>query len=127
MREDVYDQNGNLLMDFDPMLGRVVEGTRTVHVAEQQAIEEQSRLEVLKTYPNGGKDVRRVVDVEGQPYIPAHDEQVECLVYIPYTEEELEEMRRPTQEMRIAALEKENADLKEAMELLLSGEVSEDG
>lgn len=33
----------------------------------------------------------------------------------------------PTMEDRLAALETENAQLKEALELLLSGEVAEDG
>lgn len=52
------------------------------------------------------------------------------------TAEEIAEMERmaaempkpePTPEERIARLERDNADLKEALELLLSGEVSADG
>lgn len=52
------------------------------------------------------------------------------------TAEEIAEMERmaaempmpePTPEERIAQLERDNADLKEALELLLSGEVSADG
>lgn len=57
-------------------------------------------------------------------------------VYRDATPEEIAEMDRmaaemptpePTPEERIALLERDNADLKEALEMLLSGEVSADG
>lgn len=120
---DVYDLKGNLLAEYDLSLGRLAEGYRKEHVEEQEAVEEIWHYETVKEYPNGGKDVRRVVDVPGKSYIPAHDKQVECVVYIPYTEEELQELAKPSPAQRLAALEEENANLKEALELLLSGEV----
>ena len=49
--------------------------------------------------------------------------------YVPYTQEELdrieEEKNKPTMEDRLAALEEENKQLKEALDLLLSGETEE--
>ena len=57
-------------------------------------------------------------------------------IYRNATPEEIAEMERIAAEMptpestpeeRIAQLERDNADLKEALELLLSGEVSADG
>lgn len=53
------------------------------HVA---AIEEKGHYETLATYPNGGKDVKWVVDVKG---VVEHDEYEDIKVYIPYTEKEL--------------------------------------
>ena len=46
-------------------------------------------------------------------------------VFDPLPAQEQEETTAPSQEERIAALEKENRQMKEALELLLSGEVEE--
>ena len=45
--------------------------------------------EVLKTYPNGGRDVREIKPTEAVPAKEAWDETEDIQVYIPYTEEEL--------------------------------------
>lgn len=49
--------------------------------------------ETLKSYPNGGKTVRSIKPIEYQPAKAAYDEYENIQVYIPYTEEELEEQR----------------------------------
>lgn len=123
----VYDQNGNLLEEYDLELGRLEPSTETVHHEAVEEVQEQYHYETVAEYPNGGKDVRKVVDVPAVPGRAAWTEEVPISIYIPYTDEEFAAMEaernQPTQEQRIAALEQENAELKEALELLLSGEV----
>lgn len=63
-----------------------------IEIPEVEGVEEQGHYETIKEYPNGGKDVKWVVDVEGVEYQPAHQEEIE--VYIPYTEEELAEEKK---------------------------------
>lgn len=55
----------------------------------QEEVKEQGHYETIREYPNGGKDVEWVVDIEGQPAreeTPVYDN---IQVYIPYTEEEI--------------------------------------
>ena len=70
-----------------------------------KGIEEQGHYEVVAEYPNGGRDVKWVVDLEGVEAREAYDEVIkeaydevvkeaydgaeDIEVYIPYTEEEL--------------------------------------
>lgn len=85
----VYNQNKTeILTEYDLDLGHLENDT--ILVPEVQAVEEQSHIEILAEYPNGGKETRRVIDVEAVEYQPAHEEQI--LVYIPYTQAELDEI-----------------------------------
>lgn len=73
------------------------------------AVVEQWHYETIAEYPNGGKDVVKVIDIPGADAQEAWDEYETVQRYIPYTEEELaameEENSKPTLEERIAALE----------------------
>ena len=75
--------------EYDLEKGYLMPDVLETDIPEQKAVEEVSHLETIKEYPNGGKDIRKVIDVEGKPYIPAHTEREDILVYIPYTEAEL--------------------------------------
>ena len=66
------------------------------HHEAQEEIQQQSHYEIEKEYPNGGKDLKEVIDVEYQPAKEAWDEYEDVLVYIPYTEEELAEITANT-------------------------------
>lgn len=127
---DVYDQQGNLLEEYDLTLGRLVSSTRIEHHDAIEGVEEEWHWVTVAEYPNGGKDVEKVVDVEGIEAKDAWDEEIQIYVYTPYTQEELDdieaEKNMPSMEERLAQLEEENAYLKESLELLLSG-VTEDG
>lgn len=90
------------LTEVDENKGYLKEDVIETDIPEQEAVVEEWHYEVIAEYPNGGKDVKKVVDVEGKPYIPAHTEREEIWVYIPYTENELERM----------AAEREIAELK---------------
>lgn len=70
--------------------GRLVPETiNTVFHEAVEAVEEVWHYETSVIYNNGGKEVRRVVDVPGTPRIPEYWDTEEIMRYIPYTEEEL--------------------------------------
>lgn len=111
MNPEVYDQQGNLLDAYDLSLGRLESSTRTKHHPAIEGVEEVWHWEVIAQYPNGGKDVEKVIDVPGVQAQKAWDEQIPICIYIPYTQAELDAMEaeknRPTEAQRITALEEE--------------------
>lgn len=122
---EIYNDRMERIENPDLSLGYLVPGTRTEHHAAVQGVTEKWHYETVAEYPNGGKDIRRVVDVPGVEARDAWDEEIAIQVYTPYTQEELDRMEaernKPTTEERLAAMEEENRQLKEALELLLSG------
>lgn len=127
---EIYNEQMELIEDPDLSLGWLENTVRIEHHAEVEAVPEVWHYEVIAEYQNGGKDVVRVIDVPGVEAQDAWDEKIPIQIYHPFTQEELEaieaEKNRPTQEQRIAALEKENAYLKETLEIILSGATEED-
>ena len=77
------------LTDYDLNLGYLQQATLETLIAEQPAVSEKSHYELIATYPNGGQDVKKIIDVSAQPCIPAHTEIENILIYTPYTEAEL--------------------------------------
>lgn len=61
-------------------------------------VEEQGHYETIAEYPNGGKDVKWVVDTPAVKAKEAYDEYEDVQVYIPYTSEELKERLREKRE-----------------------------
>ena len=59
------------------------------HHEAQEAVEGQFHYETIKEYPNGGKDVKKVWDVEPQEAREAWDEYEDIQVYIPYTQAQI--------------------------------------
>lgn len=55
----------------------------------KEEIAEQGHYEVIKEYKNGGKDLKWIVDVEGQKASPETPIYEDIQVYIPFTELEL--------------------------------------
>lgn len=78
------------------------------HHEAQEEIQQQSHYEVIAEYPNGGKDLKEVIDVEYRPAKEAWDEYEDILVYILYTQEQLNEnlSRKyiPTEQASLAAV-----------------------
>lgn len=126
---EIYNDRMELIEKPELLLGYLRPGTRTEHHAAVQGMAEQWHYETVAEYPNGGKDIRRVVDVPGVEARDAWDEEIAIQIYTPYTQEELDRMEaernKPTTEQRLAALEEENRQLKEALDLLLSGATEE--
>ena len=95
----VYNQEKTqVLTEYDLEKGHLESDTITM--SETPAVEEQSHIEVIAEYPNGGKEIKKVIDVAGQAYKPKHEEEI--AVYIPYTEEELQKFanEREIQDLR---------------------------
>ena len=126
---EIYNERMERIENPDLSLGYLTPGKRTEHHAAVQGVAEQWHYETVAEYPNGGKDIRRVVDVPGVEAREAWDEEIAIQIYKPYTQEELDRMEaernKPNTEERLAALEEENRQLKEALELLLSGATEE--
>lgn len=127
---EIYNQNMERIENPDIALGYLTPSTRTVHHEAISGVEEKWHYETIAEYPNGGKDIRKVIDVPGVEAKAAWNEEIPIQIYIPYTQEELDRMEaernKPTMEDRLAALEEENKQLKEALDLLLSGATGEE-
>lgn len=76
------------------------------HYEAVEEIKEQWHYETIAEYPNGGKDVSKVIDVPYQAPQEEYDEYEDIYVYIPYTDEELEELNKPS-ELEILKREQE--------------------
>lgn len=106
---DIYDEQGNPIMDYDSSKGRLEVQKRIHHHEAVEAVEEQGHWETVAQYPEtGGEDVQWVVEVPGVAAQEAWDEEEIYWLYIPYTEEELKQMEeaknRPSAEELLAAL-----------------------
>ena len=113
----IIDENGVELENPDFSLGYLKEDVQIIHHEAIEGVKEEFHYETIREYPNGGKDVKKVIDVPGVEAKEAWDEKISVYRYVLYTEEELAEIeanRKPTTEERIAELE-------EALEMILSG------
>lgn len=117
----IIDSNGLEITTPDLTKGYLKPETQTIHHDAVAGVEEVSHYE-YKTYPNGGRDRWKVVDVPGVDPQPAWDEDVPVQRYVLYTAEELaaqekarkeaeEKAQLPTAEERLAALEAAMLDL----------------
>lgn len=119
----ILDETGAVLESPDLMLGYLTDDTEPLAHPAVEGVEEVSHYETVAEYPNGGKDVRKVIDTPGVPAKAAWTEQVPIQRYIRYTEEELaaQEEARKKQEAKdqlpetVAALQKENEMLKQCL------------
>ena len=122
----IIDENGEAIENPDLTLGYLVDDTEPVEHPAVEGVEEQWHWETVTEYPNGGKDVQRVVDVPGVQAQEEWVEQVPIQKYIRYTAEELaaQEEERKKAEAReklpetVAALQEENKTLKKESEML---------
>ena len=116
---EIYNENMELIENPDLSLGYIKPGTRTEHHEAVEGVQEVWHYETVAEYPNGGKDVQRVVDVPGVEAKPAWDEEIPIQIYVPYTQEELDRMEaernKPTTEQRVAQLEAQNETLLECL------------
>ena len=116
---EIYNESMERIENPDVSLGYLTASTRTLHHEAVEGVDEVWHHEVVAEYPNGGKDVKRVIDVPGVQPSDAWDEEIEIQIYHPYTQEELDaietEKNKPTQEERIAELEAKNEMLLECL------------
>ena len=125
----IIDETGAVVENPNLTLGYLTDDTEPVEHPAVEGVEEVSHYETVAKYPNGGKDVRRVIDVPGVPAQAAWTEQVPVQRYIRYTAEELvaqEEERKKAEEReklpeRVDALETANDDIILMMADLIGG------
>ena len=121
----IIDETGAVVENPDLTLGYLTGSTEEITHPAVEGVEEQWHWETVTEYPNGGRDVQRVVDVPGVPAQAAWTEQVPVQRYTRYTAEELaaQEEARKKQEAKdklpetVAALQKENETLKKESEM----------
>lgn len=108
------DINGTPMENPDLSLGWLEDTIRTIHHDAVEGVEEQHHYVTIAEYPNGGKDVQKVVDVPGVEAKDAWDEEEQVQVYHLYTAEELAaqaEARKKAEEAA-AAEAKKKAELE---------------
>ena len=119
----IIDENGAAIETPDLTLGYLVGGTEPVEHPAVEGVEEQWHWETVTEYPNGGKDVQKIVDRPGVPAQEEWVEQVPIQKYVRYTAEELaaQEEERKKAEAReklpdtVAALQEENKMLRQCL------------
>lgn len=90
----IFDENNIEIFSHDPTKGKLQDDKLLVkHHKKVEAVEEKGHWETIGEYPNGGRDVKWVIDVPGVEAKEAWDEYEDILRYIPFTERELA-MRR---------------------------------
>ena len=125
----IIDENGLVVENPDLTAGYLAADTEAVEHPAQDAVEELSHYETVAEYPNGGKDVRKVIDRAAVPAAPAWTEQLPIQRYIRYTAEELAQREKEQQEARqqqealdklpqtLDALQEDNKTLKKENEM----------
>lgn len=112
----VFDKNGAPLESYDTDNGYLVEEQRFVkHHDAVPGRAEQGHYEVEKVYPNGGKDMKFVVDVPGIEETPAWDEYETVGIYYEYEKDPETDDDTPTFEETIAELRAQNEMLMECL------------
>ena len=114
----IIDETGAVVENPDLTLGYLTADAEEVIHPAVEGVEEQWHWETVTEYPNGGKDVQKIIDVPGVPAQAAWTEQVPVQRYIRYTAEELaaQEEARKKQEAKdklpetVAALQAALAD-----------------
>ena len=122
----ILDETGAVIENPDLTLGYLTTSTEEVTHPAVEGVEEQWHWETVTEYPNGGKDVQKIVD---RPGVQAQEEWVEKVPiqkYIRYTAEELaaqEEARKKQEAMdklpeTVAVLQEDSKTLKEENAML---------
>ena len=93
----ILDLGGMELENPDLSLGHLVEDKIIIaHHEAVEAVAEQWHYETAAVYENGGRDVKKVIDIPGVEARDAWDEYETVQRYVPYTDEELEAMNAPS-------------------------------
>ena len=120
---EIYNERMERIEHPDLTKGYLVAGMRMVHHSAIAGTEERWHYETIAEYENGGRDVRRVIDVPGVEAREAWDEEIAIQIYRPYTQEEQEAMKQaaaqPTMEERMARMEQQLTALSKRIEAAL--------
>ena len=112
---EIYNERMERMESADLTRGWMEESVRHRHHEAQEAVREEWHYETIAQYSNGGKDVRRGIDVKGQPAREAWDEEIAIQIYHPYAQDMPQEQ---TLEERMERLEAAMNTLKGAVETI---------
>lgn len=98
----IIDETGNEIFNPDFELGYLIDDIEIVHHDKVDEVKEKYHYETIAEYPNGGKDVKKIVDVEAVEAKEALDEEIPIQKYILYTDEELKAILDEAKEDKIA-------------------------
>lgn len=87
----IIDEHGNPIESPNLNLGYLKDDPEIIHHDAVEVVDEVSHYVTIAEYPNGGKDVEKVIDTPGVEGRDAWDETVERQRYILYTADELAE------------------------------------
>lgn len=86
----IFNTDDVEIFEIDASKGQTTPDKRFVkHHEAIEAVKEEGHWNIVKEYPNGGKDVEWVVDVPGVKAKEAWDEYEDILRFIPFTDAEL--------------------------------------
>lgn len=85
---------------------------------EVKAVEGKYHYEVIKQYPSGGRDMVKVWDIEPVEGKKAYDEYEDIQVFIPYTEEEIEQKKIERYESLVSQYIREKYSLNAELAIL---------
>ncbi len=122
----IIDETGAVVENPDLTLGYLTTSTEEIIYPAVEGVEEEWHWEVVTEYPNGGKDVQKIID---RPGVQAQEEWVEKVPiqkYIRYTADQLaaqEEARKKAEAWEklpdtVAALQEDNKTLQKENEML---------
>lgn len=125
----IIDETGAVVENPDLTLGYLTDDTEEIIHPAVEGVEEQWHWETVAEYPNGGRDVQKIIDCPGVQAQEEWVEQVPIQKYIRYTTEELaaqEEARKKAEAReklpeRVDALETANDDIILMMADLIGG------
>lgn len=116
----IIDKHGNEIKSADRSKGRLEREKRFIaHHEAVEPVDEKWHYEVVAEYPNGGKDVTKVIDVPGVAAAKAWDEYEEVMRFVEFTEEELVE-RKNKMENRKNSLEERFSKIEKCLEMLMT-------
>lgn len=123
----VFNQNKTQeLTNYDLSKGKLADDTITRVTPAVDGQEEVGHYETVAEYPNGGKDVKWVVD---KPYIeakPAREEVEQILVYVPFSAEEQAEYDRAKYESLVESKIRERYTVGQELAILRQREDKSD-
>lgn len=125
----IIDETGAVVENPDLTLGYLTDDTEEIIHPAVEGVEEQWHWETVAEYPNGGRDVQKIIDCPGVQAQEEWVEQAPIQKYIRYTTEELaaqEEARKKAEAReklpeRVDALETANDDIILMMADLIGG------
>lgn len=123
----IIDKDGAEVISPDLKKGHLIREQLLVAIHPREPeVSEQWHYETTAVYPNGGKDIVKVIDVPFVAAKEAWNEYEDILRYVPYSEEELKQIEaensKPTMESRVEALELVVDDMVLFMADLIGGE-----